>query len=81
MSYEITKITVEFDCTEYAVKNLTELLRAMAMCHANGMSRTLSYYCDGDGNSPRIVGVAVNGVLTPLNELPKSDEFRRIIEP
>ena len=80
-NYQITTITVTFECTQYAVKGLTELLRAMAMCHANGMSRDLIYDCDGDGQSPRITDIVLDGSLINLTDLPESDDFRRIIQP
>lgn len=76
---EETKVVVEFEVDKYSSKGLMELLRAMAYCGHAGTSRTLHYFCDGDGSSPAIKKVTIDGNECPCNSLPGSDNWRDVI--
>jgi hypothetical protein len=70
---ETSKVVVELEVNEWSSDGLMALLRAMAYCYHAGASRNLEYYCDGDGNSPRVVSVTVDGREVPVNQLPGSE--------
>lgn len=77
---ETNKIVVEFEVNKYSNDGLMELLRAMKWCGSVGASRELNYFCDGDGSSPQITKVTVDGKAVACNELPGSEKWRRLID-
>lgn len=77
---ETNKIVVEFEVNKYSKDGLMELLRAMKWCGTAGASRELHYWCDGDGNSPNITKVTIGGKQVQCNELPGSENWKRLID-
>lgn len=73
------KVVVEFEVNEHSIGGLTELIRAINYCAQHGASRGLEYYCDGDGSSPNISKVTVDGVEFKCPDLPGSDNFRELL--
>jgi hypothetical protein len=76
----MAKITVEFEVDEYSNNGLCELLRAIKYCGSAGASRVLKYWCDGDGSSPQINKVTIDGKEVPCNQLPGSDNWKKLID-
>ena len=80
-------VTVAFSCDEWLLPTLLKLLRAMNHLHHAGKSRTVSFYCDGDGHSPLASYVSIsdgsavqmNGTLIRLTDSPESEGWEDLI--
>lgn len=80
INMETNKVVVEFEVSKYSNDGLMELLRAIKYCGSVGASRELNYWCDGDGNSPQITKVTIDGKEVACNALPGSDNFKKLID-
>jgi len=80
INVETNKIVVEFEVNKYSKDGLMELLRAMKWCGSVGASRALNYFCDGDGSSPQITKVTVDGKDVACNALPGSENWRKLVD-
>lgn len=80
INMETKKVVVEFEVNKYSNDGLMEFLRAMKWCGSVGASRELHYWCDGDGSSPQITKVTIDGKDVACNALPGSDNWKRLID-